>query len=67
MKTCNTCNQEKPETSFHKNRQYKDGRLSCCIACVKAKRREKQTVKQGKKETACWADSILHSLSGRDY
>lgn len=34
MKKCRKCGEEKPETEFYRNRNYKSGRESMCAACA---------------------------------
>lgn len=42
MKTCKICQQAKPETEFHKDRQKADGLAPYCKPCLIAKQREYQ-------------------------
>ena len=37
VKTCTKCNEEKPLECFSKNKRAKDGKLSACKACDRAK------------------------------
>ena len=43
-KACRTCGQVKPFREFYKHPQTRDGRLSDCKACVRAKARDRREV-----------------------